>query len=522
MRVAFAHPHQDRRPGLFSPGHGVWTVLLLILAVTGARLVFLTNAVFPLQPSEALLWLAGRTPGLDALGGEPLVPLLLGVLTTLFGDSELVLRVPGVLADALAALLVWRLALLMHDARTAFWAMALFLTLPVISHLSAVSATASFLPLFWAAALIALLRGLRTGRLSWWLVLGLVFGLGLLTDQTMALFVPCFLVYVLLSTEYHALWRRGGLWIALLLGLFLAAPGLWLQGTDLAAAALRPTPDLGGAFLVAQVVLFGPIPVLVLLWVAFHPSGSGTSSPLDPRGVAPSEGRRTADERARMGYRTRFFLSFSLPVLVLGAFGAASGLDLAPPRAAMAYVGGSILVAAWLVATGPRMLLLRLAIVLHIVGAFLYFNMDGAIRATGLRPPEGLDPFAGARGLDAIGHWGAELAQRYPDARLVFDDRNMGAILSFYIHPHPMESLVESGGAKALAGDPSIPAGDYLIITRDSDREEVTELPSGSRMAGFIALEVLSGRWLTVDALHLRITRPEGVAEEGDGDDTPR
>jgi hypothetical protein len=497
MRVAFAHPDREEDISGSSFLYRGWTALVFVLLVAAVRLAFLGGGLVTLQPGEAALWLAGRTAGLDALGTQPLIPLLLGVVTSIFGDTEFALRAPGVLAEAAAAMVIWRLAILLYEPRVAFWAVVLFTTLPVVSHGAAVAATGAYLPLFWTLALYALLRGLKTDRLSWWLTLGLLFGLGLLTDWAMALLIPCFVIYALISTEYHALWRRRGLWVAMTVGGFLAAPGYWFAMGE-AGQRVVPTPELGGAYLVAQLALFGPLPMLVLLWVAFHSGSQG--------GAGPSQdGRRTADERHRMGYRTRLFLCFSLPVLVFQTFAAASGLDVPSVAAVPAYVGGAILVAAWMTATRLRHLLLRLAVLLNILGAFAYFNMDSGLRATGLRPPEWLDPFADSRGLDSVGQWGAKLAGLYPGAHLAFDDADLRAILSFYIHPHPESTLLVPGGAKALATRPDVPPGDYLVITRDSDQDWVMELPPGSRTAGFIALEVLSGRWLTVNALHLSI-----------------
>ncbi|MCF8481161.1 MAG: glycosyltransferase family 39 protein [Rhodospirillum sp.] len=481
--------------------------MAFVLLVTAARLVFLELDLVSIQPGEAALWLAGRTAGPYALGAEPLVPLLLGVVTAIFGDTEFALRAPGVLAEAMATMVVWRLAIILYEPRVAFWSVVLFATLPVVSHGAAVAATGAYMALFWAVALYALLRGLKTDRLFWWLTLGVVFGLGLLTGWTMVLLVPCFIIYALVSTEYYALWRRQGLWVALCLGLILAAPGYWFAiGPEGGATMPLPTPALGGVYLVSQLALFGPLPLAVLLWVAFHSGGAGGAG-------QNHDGRRAADDRHRMGYRTRFFLCFSLPVLVFQTFAAASGLDAQPVAAVSAYAGGTILVAAWMTATPFRHLLLRFAVLLNVLGALAYFNMDSGLRATGLRPPEWLDPFSDSRGLDSVGRWGAKLAALYPGAQLAFDDADMRAILSFYIHPHPEGTLLVPGGAKALANYPGVMPGDYLVITRDSDQDWVMELPPGSRTAGFIALEVLSGRWLTVNALHLSISG-QGTTEK--------
>ncbi|WP_200347315.1 glycosyltransferase family 39 protein, partial [Rhodospirillum rubrum] len=437
-----------------------WVGLAVLCLLCLARLLLSAGGAITLHPDEAALWAAGQPLGAVLGGDHPLVSLILSASVELLGNTVFALRAPGVIALGLASIAVWRLAGLLYDARVAFWAAVVFATLPVVSYASAIAGTAGFLPLFWAVALHGLLRGLKSDSLGWWLVLGTAFGLGLLTDGAMALLVPCFLVYGILSPEYHALWRRRGLWLALGLGLAIAAPAFW-AGLLHADFSPRPTPVAGFAFLVAQVAVFGPIPATVLAWVALHPGGGAMIG-----GYGPGDERRAADERARRGYRIRFFLSFSLPVVALATLAAAMGGALSAEAAAVAYVGGAILVASWLLTTPLRRGLLRLCVALHILGALLFFNLDGLLRDSGLRPPEGLDPFADLRGMDRVAVWGGELAARYPGVPMIFDDPGILASLRFQSYPRSTVMVLASdlGGPNAT-GLGSAPNG-VLVITR--------------------------------------------------------
>ncbi len=514
---------------------GFWVIVTVILGITVTRLGLLALGFVNLYPREAALWVASQMPALGYDGGPPLVPMVVGLTTAVCGDTELCLRAPGVIATGLTGLMVWRLGTLIFGRLVGFWSAVLFTTLPAASFTAAVTGPGAFLPLFWVVGMDALVHALKTDRRGWWMMTGTAFGLGLLTDYTMALFALCFVVYAAISPEYHALWRRRGLWQAILLGLAVAAPHLiWLAtrpdpgallglaGLDGGGLAALPVDGSGTlAYLLAQFLVFGPIPVVVLLWVAFHPS-------------APTRTGDTAarDERARQGYRTRLFLAFSLPVVAFQAALAAIIPDLPPQESAPALVAGAILVTAWLLATTVRRGLLRLAIILHIVGAALFFNLEGGFRVAGLRPPANLDPFLEVRGMEAVGRWGAALADSYPGARLVFDDPSIMATLQFYIHPHPLDAVLAPGGAAALAAGPAgtAPPGGWLLISHDSSEDSMRLLPRGARDAGFMAMEIHENMWQSVRAVFLpgpasgddeadRATTGTGASETGNGSD---
>lgn len=448
--------------------------------------------LFALHPSvtgtEAALWSAGNALLAGQASETPsLVAVLLAILTTWVGPDVVWLRVPGVVAGLGAAWGVWRLGRLLFDARVSFWGALIFATLPVVTYTSLLTDQALFASLFWAVALIALLRALKTDRRVWWGALGTTLGLGTLTAWSVALLVPCFLLYAAISPEYHRLGRRSGPWLAVGLATLILGSAFLVFGLS-GANVPSPTPLSVVSFLVAQIGAFGPVVLGIVLWIVFHPEGGSVP------GVADAPG-----ERWRKSYRVRFFLSFSLPVLGLLAALAGLGQKVPFTAALPAGIGCAVLVADWLVRTVTRRVVLWGLVGCHLaVGLAFLAPGDGVARRVALRAADNQDPFVGETVASDATRWLVVLGQRYPDAPVVFEDPALRSVLSFHAN-----TLLGDG---VQGTDVSDLAPGTIVVGVESMTAPIALRYPLAHEVGFAVFEGDGGSWLVLRALQTPAT----------------
>ena len=84
------------------------------------------------------------------------------------------------------------------------------LALPLVGFNSMFITTDAPLLCFWCAALWALSHALQTDRLSYWLLVGVFSGFGLMSKYSMAILLPAAALLLLWVPEYRCFVRRPG------------------------------------------------------------------------------------------------------------------------------------------------------------------------------------------------------------------------------------------------------------------------------------------------------------------------
>jgi hypothetical protein len=206
----------------------------------------------------------------------PLVALQAWAAEAMFGHHHLVLfrmlpYLAGVLTVVLTGLLTQALG---GDRKAAALAMLAVLSAPVYLATQSFLSMNAWDPVFWMAAVLALVRLLaQPTKRAWWLVLGMSAGLGL-ENKTSAIFLIAGILIALALTPARRLYRQPGFLLAIGVTVLLALPNLWWQ-----VAHGFPTVEwlrdvqhsdkdvvLSPAdFLLAQVLMLSPMHIL--LWV---------------------------------------------------------------------------------------------------------------------------------------------------------------------------------------------------------------------------------------------------------------
>jgi 4-amino-4-deoxy-L-arabinose transferase-like glycosyltransferase len=436
-----------------------WRVALwAVFAVTLARLVWLALGRADLYPDEAQYWLWSLHPALGYYSKPPMVAWLIALTTAMFGEQEAAIRLAAPLLHFATALVLYRLARRLYDARVALWSAIAYATLPGVSASAAIMSTDAPLLFCWAVALHAFIRAREPGGGRWWLLAGSAAGLGLLSKYAMAYWLLSALLFLLLfRDERRHLKRFLG---AAALALVVYAPNFYWNAANGFVSYLhtRDNADLGGPlfhparfleFFTAQFGVFGPIFFAGLIAVAV---------------LAP---RSLRDRRAAL------LACFALPtlamMLVVSLISRAQANWSAPT-----FVSAVVLVVAWLLERG-RARLVALGVALDLLIAIVGFGAHDVATAFGAQLPARYDPLHRLRGWKTLGRTVSEMLARHPRTLLMSDDREVMAALVYYVAPHPFDALKWNGEGGIhdefdLTAQPQRYVGDdFMLVAKSPD-----------------------------------------------------
>jgi 4-amino-4-deoxy-L-arabinose transferase-like glycosyltransferase len=398
-----------------------------VFAITVARLVWLALGKADLYPDEAQYWWWSLHPAFGYYSKPPLVAWLIAVTTGVFGESELAIRLAAPLLHLGTALIVFLVAQRLYDARFAAWSAVAYASLPGVSASSIIMSTDAPLLFCWAVALYAFVRA-RDGETRWWWGVGLAAGFGLLAKYAMAYWLVSALLYLLIFRDERR--HIKPFLAATALALLVYAPNFawnvahgfvsYHHTADNAAFhGLAFHPGHLATFFGSQFGVFGPLFFAALLVIA------GTAW------------RTLADRRAA------FLAMFALPTLAMMLV--VSTLSRAEPNwAAPTYVSATMLVVAWLIARGWRVIVVA-SVALHIALAVVLLELHDAARAIGYDLPAKYDILHRLRGYARLGDAVGRMLHENPGLIVLAGDRETMAELLYYVRPHPTDALKWNG-----------------------------------------------------------------------------
>jgi hypothetical protein len=158
-----------------------------------------------------------------------LIPLLARITLTLFGVSLLGLRVWSALAVAMTVIIAGLIARELGGGKTAQGAAAFAVAImPALIAGGHILETSTLDAMFWAALALVALRVGRTGDCRWWLVGGLVLGIGLANKHSIGFFAAAVIAGAVLSGDRRLILNRWALAGGIIAACF-AVPDLWWQ-----------------------------------------------------------------------------------------------------------------------------------------------------------------------------------------------------------------------------------------------------------------------------------------------------
>ncbi|MEO6965972.1 MAG: glycosyltransferase family 39 protein [Acidobacteriaceae bacterium] len=219
--------------------------------------------------------MCGRHLAWGYVDQAPMVALQARAAEILFGFHHLALfRLFSALAGAVKVFLTGVLAWQLGGRRAAqVLAMIAVLIAPVYLGIDSFLSMNSFEPMFWMGCMVAILLIVRGGSPRWWILFGVLGGLGILNKPDIAFFLVALLVALLLTPQRKILWSR---WTLAAVGLIvlIALPYLlwqihhqwptleWLNNVNRSHKNVKLGPF---AFLGAQIQMLNPISIFLLL-----------------------------------------------------------------------------------------------------------------------------------------------------------------------------------------------------------------------------------------------------------------
>ena len=152
--------------------------LLVVVLLTFFRLWYVRYV--DLVPDEAYFWVWSKHFALSYRDKGPLVAWTIAVGTHLFGDTVFGVRFFAVLLSAGTAFQLFRLAERLYDDRTAFWCLVVAGVIPLFAVGSILMTIDPLSVFFWAWGANLSWVAFQTGKVRYWVLLGLAVGVGFL------------------------------------------------------------------------------------------------------------------------------------------------------------------------------------------------------------------------------------------------------------------------------------------------------------------------------------------------------
>lgn len=269
--------HESRSPRFWATAAAV-----LVVGLATFRLIALFATPLELYPDEAQYWAWSRTLSWGYFSKPPMIAWLIAASTAVGGNEEAWVRLPGWICQTAAAGFVFMAARRLWDARTGFWAAAVYALAPGVALSSGVASTDAPLLMFLSAALWAYAALLRGGGLKAAAALGAALGLAFLSKYAALYMLGALALHAALSPEGRRVWTAPAVGAAVAAFAAIAAPNIvWnaLNGFETVAhtasnanwnAADLVNPGEAASFLGAQLGVFGPLAFPLFLMVAFR------------------------------------------------------------------------------------------------------------------------------------------------------------------------------------------------------------------------------------------------------------
>ena len=252
----------------------------LVFAAIKLAIEFIGNIVaqhfgYGIFRDEMYYIVCGRHLAWGYVDQAPLVALQARVAEILFGFHNLaLLRIFSGMAGAMKVFLTGLLAWSLGGKRIAqVLAMIAVLMVPIYLALDSFLSMNAFEPVFWMGCMLAVILMARGASPRWWILFGILGGIGILNKPSIVFFLFTLLAGLLLTPERRLLWSRWTLAAVALIVLISAPYALWqvhhhwptlewLNNVNHSHKNVKLGP---AAFLGAQIMMLSPISILLLL-----------------------------------------------------------------------------------------------------------------------------------------------------------------------------------------------------------------------------------------------------------------
>ncbi|MHA7129691.1 ArnT family glycosyltransferase [Algoriphagus namhaensis] len=317
-------------------------------ALVFAKILLAMRPELDLFTEEAQYWLWSENLAWHYYSKPPMVAYLNWLSTSIFGTTELAIRLIPISFGLGIALLVYQFGTYLYSPKVGFWSAMILQAMPFWWLVSTFHTTDTSITFFWTLCFFLLYRGIKEDKKRWYALAGLAGAFGLMSKTVMLLAFPFLFLFLFQRRSLVKKWPQVLLFSAILSLGFL--PMLiwnmdndWLTFRHLAQLAgggeggespsflerlLQSGAYLGGQLAMVSVFLL-PI-FFASIWNVYK-------------------------------YRSQenFYLLLPAALTFLGFLGLSLGTEVIVNWPVFAYVGLPIIMSAWLAEQGPTWSKLR-------------------------------------------------------------------------------------------------------------------------------------------------------------------
>lgn len=433
------------------------TVLyVFLIALSIFRVYYIIYGPLDLSPDEAHYWEWSRRLDLSYYSKGPMIAYLIALSTSISGDNVFGVRFFAIIFSLLSSLILYRLGKEMFNEYAGTASAILFQIIPLYSTFGIVFTIDSPFILLWILSLYLFWKAINPpfippypmgeaeglskrgqGRiihasLSYWLLLGISVGLGLLTKYTMAFFYFCALLFLIFSPRERSLLKAIAPYVSFAISIIIFIPVIiwngrhnWVTFRHTAGQAhiadgLNVSVNSLVEFIGSQLGVVTPI-LFVLIMIALWRI----------RGVNKGKGQ--------------FLVWFSLPVILFFILKSIQG-KVQANWAMTGYITGLIAFSeVFMDKWKQHRISLRTLIIAGITLSLMVTAV--ALYPSKFHIPVKLDPSSRLRGWKELGG-GVSSIQASMKEKAVFifsDSYQVSSELAFYVKEHPVTYCVNLG-----------------------------------------------------------------------------
>ena len=170
---------------------------LLTIAIAVSKILFTLRPEINLFTEEAQYWLWSQHLAWHYYSKPALVAVLNFLSTSLFGNTEIAIRLNAILCGVGIAWITYLFGTYMYAKRTGFWSTIIVQAMPSWWLATTFHTTDSSLSFFWILSTYLLYRGIKEKICIWWIYAGIATVFGLTAKYVMLLIFPVLLIYLL-------------------------------------------------------------------------------------------------------------------------------------------------------------------------------------------------------------------------------------------------------------------------------------------------------------------------------------
>ncbi len=180
-------------------------VIIFHFLLLDIRILYVLSGHIDLSTEEAQYWLWSKYLDLSYYSKPPLIAYLNAVSTSIFGDTEIGVRINAIVIGFLIGVLSYIFFIEIFkekiekrkDLEVVAFLVSIFISaIPAYELASVLFLTDTPLALFWLLTLLFLWKSVSENRPLYWILAGISAGFGFLSKYSMVFILPPFLIYV--------------------------------------------------------------------------------------------------------------------------------------------------------------------------------------------------------------------------------------------------------------------------------------------------------------------------------------